>query len=75
MKQIAPKPDSAVKQAFEAASTAVAGADGLNPGEAFSVAVSDLFEGMAPGSTVVYSATSSDPSVQVSASTTAPRSR
>ena len=71
VKQIAPKPDSAVKQAFDAASTAVAGADGLNPGEAFSVAVSDLFEGMAPGSTVVYSATSSDPSVQVSASTTA----
>ena len=71
VKQIAPKPDSAVKQAFEAASAAVAGADGLNPGEAFSVAVSDLFEGMAPGSTVVYSATSSDPSVQVSASTTA----
>ena len=71
VKQIAPKPDSAVRQAFEAASAAVAGADGLNPGEAFSVAVSDLFEGMAPGSTVVYSATSSDPSVQVSASTTA----
>ena len=71
VKQIAPKPDSAVKQAFEAASAAVASGDGLNPGEAFSVAVSDLFEGMAPGSTVVYSATSSDPSVQVSASTTA----
>ena len=71
VKQIAPKPDSAVKQAFDAASAAAAGADGLNPGEAFSVAVSDLFEGMAPGSTVVYSATSSDPSVQVSASTTA----
>ena len=71
VKQIAPKPDSAVKQAFDAASASAAGADGLNPGEAFSVAVSDLFEGMAPGSTVVYSATSSDPSVQVSASTTA----
>ncbi len=71
VKQIAPKPDSAVTQAFDAASAAVAGADGLNPGEAFSVAVSDLFEGVAPGSTVVYSATSSDPSVQVSASTTA----
>ena len=71
VKQITPKPDSAVKQAFDTASAAVAGADGLNPGEAFSVAVSDLFEGMAPGSTVVYSATSSAPSVQVSASTTA----
>ena len=71
VKQIAPKPDSAVKQAFDAASASAAGADGLNPGEAFSVAVSDLFERMAPGSTVVYSATSSDPSVQVSASTTA----
>ena len=71
VKQIAPKPDSAVTQAFDAASAAVTGADGLNPGEAFSVAVSDLFEGVAPGSTVVYSATSSDPSVQVSASTTA----
>ena len=71
VKQIAPKPDSAVKQAFDSASAAAAGADGLNPGEAFSVAVSELFEGIAPGSTVVYSATSSDPSVEVSASSTA----
>ena len=71
VKQIAPKPDSAVKQAFDAARAVVAGADGLNPGEAFSVAVSELFDVTATGGTVVYSATSSDPSVQVSASTTA----
>ena len=70
VKRIAPKPDSAVKQAFDAALVAAAGADGLNPGEAFSVAVSDLFEGMAAGSTVVYSALSLDPAVQVSASST-----
>ena len=71
VKQIAPKPDSAVKQAFDAARAVAAGADGLNPGEAFSVAVSELFDVTATGGTVVYSATSSDPSVQVSASTTA----
>ena len=71
VKQIAPKPDSAVKQAFDAARAVVAGADGLNPGEAFSVAVSELFDMTATGGTVVYSASSSDPSVQVSASTTA----
>jgi hypothetical protein len=70
VKQIAPRPDSAVRQAFDTARAAAAGADGLNPGEAFSVAVSDLFEGLAPGSTVAYSATSSDPSVRVSASST-----
>ena len=71
VKQIAPRSDAAVKQAFDAASAAGGGTDGLNPGEAFSVAVGDLFEGIAPGSTVAYSATSSDPSVQVSASSTA----
>ena len=71
VKRIAPRPDPAVKQAFDAAQAAAAGADGLNPGEAFGVAVSELFEGLAPGSTVAYSATSSDPSVQVSASSTA----
>ena len=71
LKQIAPRSDSTVKQAFDAASAAAAGADGLNPGEAFSVAVSELFEGIAAGSTVVYSASSSDSSVQVSASSTA----
>ena len=71
VKQIAPRSDAAVKQAFDAASAAAAGTDGLNPGEAFTVAVGDLFEGIAPGSTVAYSATSSDPSVQVSASSTA----
>ena len=70
VKQIAPRPDSAVEQAFDAAQATAAGADGLNPGEGFSVAVSDLFEGLAPGSTVDYSATSSDPSVEVSASST-----
>ncbi len=70
VKQIAPRPDSAVKEAFDAASAAAAGADGLNPGESFSVAVSELFEGIAPGSTVIYSAISSDPSVEVSASST-----
>ena len=70
MKRIAPKPDSAVAQAFDKAAAAEAGTDGLNPGEAFSVAVSDLFEDIAPGSTVEYSATSSDPSVAVSASST-----
>ena len=71
VKRIAPRPDSAVEQAFDAAQATAAGADGLNPGEGFSVAVSDLFEGLAPGSTVDYSATSSDPSVEVSASSTA----
>ena len=70
VKKIAPRPDAAVKQAFDAAAAAVAGADGLNPGEVFAVAVSELFEGVAPGSTVAYSALSSDPSVQVSASST-----
>ena len=71
VKKVSAKSDAAVKQAFDAARTAAEGTDGLNPGESFSVAVSDLFEGMAAGSTVVYSASSSDPSVQVSASTTA----
>ena len=70
VKQIAPRSDAAVKQAFDDAGAAAAGTDGLNPGEAFSVAVGDLFEGIAPGSTVDYSATSSDPAVQVSASST-----
>ncbi len=70
VKKIAPRPDAAVKQAFDAAAAAVAGGDGLNPGEVFGVAVSELFEGIAPGSTVAYSALSSDPSVQVSASST-----
>ena len=71
VKQIAPKSDAAVTQAFDAARAVVAGADGLNPGESFSVAVSELFDVTATGGTVIYSATSSDPSVQVSASTTA----
>ena len=71
MKKVSAKSDAAVKQAFDAAQAGAAGADGLNPGEAFSVAVGDLFEGIASGSTVVYSATSSDPAVQVTASTTA----
>ena len=71
VKKIAPKSDSAVKRAFDAARAAAAGADGLNPGEEFSVAVSELFDGIAAGNTVVYSASSSDPSVQVSASSTA----
>jgi len=48
VKQIA-RPDSAVTEAFAAASAAAAEADGLNPGEAFSVAVSELFEGLACG--------------------------
>ena len=71
VKKVSAKSDAAVKQAFDAAQAGAAGADGLNPGEAFSVAASDLFEGIASGSTVVYSATSSDPAVQVSASSTA----
>ena len=70
VKKIAPKSDAEVRQAFDGAQAAAAGADGLNPGEAFSVAVRDLFEGMAAGSTVVYSATSSEPAVRVSASST-----
>ena len=68
VKKVSAKSDAAVKQAFDAARTAVQGTDGLNPGEEFSVAVSDLFEGMAAGSNVVYSASSSDPSVRVSTS-------
>ena len=71
VKKVSAKSDAAVKQAFDAARTAVQGTDGLNPGEEFSVAVSELFVGIAAGSTVVYSASSSDPSVQVSASSTA----
>ena len=71
VKKVSAKSDAAVKQAFDAARTAAEGTGGLNPGEEFSVAVSDLFEGLAAGSTVVYSASSSDPSVQVSASSSA----
>ncbi|MCY4510543.1 MAG: hypothetical protein OXG35_26825 [Acidobacteria bacterium] len=71
VKKVSAKSAAAVKQAFDAARTAAAGTDGLNPGEAFSVAMSDLFEGIAAGSTVVHSASSSDPSVEVSASSTA----
>ena len=59
-----------MKQTFDAAQASAAGAVGLNPGESFSVAVNELFDVLAPGSTVVHSATSSDPLVQVSASTT-----
>ena len=70
VKQIAPRSDAAVKQAFDAASAPAAGTDGLNPGETFSVAVSELFDVLTTGGTVAYSASSSDPSVQVSASST-----
>ena len=66
VKQIAGRPDWAVKQTFDAAQASAAGAAGLNPGESFSVAVNELFDVLAPGSTVVHSATSSDPLVQVS---------
>ena len=65
VKQIAPRPDAAVKQAFDAASTPAAGTGGLNPGETFSVAVGELFDVLATGSTVAYSASSSRPAVQV----------
>ena len=68
VKKVSAKSDAAVKQAFDAARRAVEGTDGLNPGEAFTVAGTDLFEGMAAGSTVVYTASSSDPSVRVSTS-------
>ena len=69
VKQVSARSDTAVKQAFDAARTAAEGADGLNPGEEFSVAVSDLFdETTTAGGTVVYSASSSDPSVRVAAS-------
>ena len=71
VKRIAPRSDAAVARAFDAALAAAAGTNGLNPGEAFSVAVSDLFEGVAAGSTVAYSASSSDPAVQASASSDA----
>ena len=47
VKQIAPRSDAAVKQAFDAASAVAAGMDGLNPGETFSVAVSELFNVLA----------------------------
>ena len=59
-----------MKQTFDAAQAAAAGAVGLNPGESFSVAVNELFDVPAPGGTVVHSATSSDPLVQVSAPST-----
>ena len=70
-KLVSAKSDAAVKQAFDTASAAAAGGDGLNPGEEFSVAFGDLFEGIAAGSAVAYSASSSDPSVRVSASSAA----
>ena len=41
----------AVKQTFDAALASAAGAVGLNPGESFSVAVNELFDVLAPGST------------------------
>ena len=53
----------AVKQTFDAALASAAGTVGLDPGESFSVAVNELFDVLAPGSTVVHSATSSDPLV------------
>ena len=59
-----------MKQTFDAAQASGAGAVGLNPGESFSLAVNELFDVLAPGSTVDHSATSSDPLVQVSASST-----
>ena len=69
VKKVSAKSDAAVKQAFDAARRAAEGADGLNRGEAFTVAGADLFEGMAAGSTVRYTASSSDPSsVRVSTS-------
>ena len=68
VKKVSAKSDAAVKQAFDAARRAAEGADGLNPGEAFTVAGTDLFEGTAAGGTVVYTASSSDPSVRVSTS-------
>ena len=68
VKKVSAKSDAAVKQAFDAARRAAEGADGLNPGEEFTVAGTDLFEGTAAGGTVVYTASSSDPSVRVSTS-------
>ena len=59
-----------MKRTFDAAQASAAGAVGLKPGESFSVAVNELFDVLAPGSTVVHSATSSDPLVQASASST-----
>ena len=59
-----------MKQTFDAAQASAAGAVGLNPDESLSVAVNELFDVLAPGGTVVHSATSSDPLVQVSASST-----
>ena len=41
----------AVEQTFDAAPASAAGAVGLNPGESFSVAVNELFDVPAPGST------------------------
>ena len=67
VKRVAPKSDSAVKAAFDAAQAAAAGVDGLNPGESFSVAGGALFEGPALAG-LTYTASSSDPSVRVSTS-------
>ena len=55
-----------MKQTFDTAQASAAGAVGLSPDESFSVAVNELFDVLAPGGTVVHSATSSDPLVQVS---------
>ena len=46
------KSDAAEKQAFEATQSAAVGADGLNPSEAFNVAMSDLLEWIAATVTV-----------------------
>ena len=70
VKQIAPKSDADVNAAVDAARMAAEGEDGLNPGESFSVAMNDLFDGSVAGATVAYSASSSDASVGVSTSGT-----
>ena len=68
--KIEPKSDADVDAAVDSARGAAEGEDGLNPGESFSVQVTDLFNGM-EGDTVAYSASSSDDgSVGVSTSGT-----
>ena len=70
VKKIAPKSDADVNAAVDAARMAAEGEYGLNPGESFSVAMNDLFDGIVAGATVAYSASPSDATVGVSTSGT-----
>ena len=67
MKKVAPKSEADAYPAIMAAIEAGAGADGLNPGESFTVMTSDLFT-VAEGYTAAYGASVEGGAVSVSAS-------